>query len=199
LRDVWGTAPYLHDGSAATLADAVSAHRGITVSAADLQSLTSYLQQIGSEEASAPVNVGAGLTGRYYQNTTLSGNAALTRVENINFNWGNASPGTGIAKDKFSVRWSGFIQVPTTGSYRFRTVSDDGVRLWVNAVQRINNWTNHSAKTDTSAAVTLTAGVRYAITMEYYDNGGQAVAQLSWQLPGASSYVIIPANNLYAN
>ena len=29
LRDVWATAPYLHDGSAATLADAVRAHTGV--------------------------------------------------------------------------------------------------------------------------------------------------------------------------
>ena len=31
LRDVWATAPYLHDGSAATLADAVRAHTSINV------------------------------------------------------------------------------------------------------------------------------------------------------------------------
>ena len=32
LRDVWATAPYLHDGSAVTLADAVRAHTNITLS-----------------------------------------------------------------------------------------------------------------------------------------------------------------------
>ncbi len=32
LRDVWATAPYLHDGSAATLADAVRAHTGVSLS-----------------------------------------------------------------------------------------------------------------------------------------------------------------------
>jgi mono/diheme cytochrome c family protein len=52
LRDVWATAPYLHDGSAATLTDAVKAHSGLSLSDASLAQLTAYLQQIGSEEAS---------------------------------------------------------------------------------------------------------------------------------------------------
>ena len=52
LRDVWSTAPYLHDGSAATLAAAVQAHAGNTVGGTDLANLTAYLQQIGGEEPS---------------------------------------------------------------------------------------------------------------------------------------------------
>jgi YVTN family beta-propeller protein len=54
LRDVWATAPYLHDGSAATIADAVRAHTNITLSASDVNAVSAYLSQIGSEEASAP-------------------------------------------------------------------------------------------------------------------------------------------------
>jgi YVTN family beta-propeller protein len=61
LRDVWATGPYLHDGSAPTLAAAVQAHAGNTVSGTDLANLVAYLQQIGSEEpapgASAPTGV----------------------------------------------------------------------------------------------------------------------------------------------
>ncbi len=77
LRDVWATAPYLHDGSAATLGDAVRAHNGVSVSDADLANLVAYLQQIGAEESAAPVDAGTGtgLTGRYYNNTDLSGTA----------------------------------------------------------------------------------------------------------------------------
>jgi chitodextrinase len=59
LRDVWATAPYLHDGSAATLAAAVQAHTGINLSAGDVNAVVAYLTQIGSEETSAPVNAPA--------------------------------------------------------------------------------------------------------------------------------------------
>lgn len=50
LRDAWNTAPYLHDGSAATLAAAVSAHGNLSLSATQLAQVTAYVQQIGREE-----------------------------------------------------------------------------------------------------------------------------------------------------
>ena len=41
------------------------------------------------------------------------------------------------------------------------------MRLWVNGVQVINNWTDHSSTTNTSNTITLTAGVKYTIVLEY--------------------------------
>jgi len=201
LRDVWATAPYLHDGSAATLADAVRAHNNVTVNDADLNRLVAYLREIGSEESSAPsplVN-GGGLLGRYYGGMALAGNPLLTRIEAVDFNWGSAAPGIGVPANQFSVRWTGTITVPTTGSYRFRTVSDDGVRLWIGGSQRINNWNNHSSASDTSGTINLTAGQRVSVTLEYFENGGDAVMRLQWRRPGTSSYVAIPVGNLNAN
>ena len=59
LRDVWASAPYLHNGSAATLADAVRAHSGVTVSDADLTKLVAYLSQIDDQEPAPVVPNGA--------------------------------------------------------------------------------------------------------------------------------------------
>jgi hypothetical protein len=137
--------------------------------------------------------------GQYFNNMTLSGNVVLQRTEAVNFNWGNGSPGSGVNKDKFSVRWTGTVEASAAGNFQFQTNSDDGVRLWVNGVQVINNWTNHGATTNSSASIALTAGTRYTIRMEFYENGGQAVAQLRWKTPGTTSYVAIPASRLYAN
>ncbi len=50
LRDSWATGPYLHDGSAANLADAMAAHTGTSLSPNDLASLVAYLQQIDASE-----------------------------------------------------------------------------------------------------------------------------------------------------
>jgi YVTN family beta-propeller protein len=202
LRDVWATAPYLHDGSASTLADAIRAHTNVTVADADMPNLVAYVQEIGDSETSAPTsarNAGTGLLGQYFNNMTLTGTVVRQRTEAVNFNWVSASPGAGVNKDKFSVRWTGTVEASATGNFQFQTNSDDGVRLWVNGVQVINNWTNHSATLNTSAAVALIAGNRYAITMEYYENGGRAVAQLRWKTPGTTSYVAIPASRLYTN
>jgi YVTN family beta-propeller protein len=202
LRDVWATAPYLHDGSAGTVAAAIGAHRDVSVSASDLLNLVAYVVEIGGQEVAAPaagLNSGSGLLGQYFNNMTLTGTAVLQRTEAVNFGWGSGSPATGVNKDKFSVRWTGTVEASSTGQFQFQTSSDDGVRLWVNGVQVINNWTNHAATNNTSAVITLAGGNRYTIKMEYYENGGQAVARLRWRTPGSTSYVAIPVSRLYAN
>ena len=109
---------------------------------------------------------------------------------------GNGGPGGGVGANNFSVRWTGRVQAPVTGSYRFSTVSDDGIRLWVNGQQVINNWTDHSATTNTSAAIALTAGVKYTITLEFYEEAGDATARLQWSYPGQATQ-IIPQSRLF--
>ena len=203
LRDVWATAPYLHDGSAATLQAAVRAHTSVAAAvnatAANLDKLVAYLREIGGEEGPAPSPVTNGLVGSYFNNTTLAGTAALSRTEAVNFNWGTAAPGAGVNADNFSARWTGTVAPTSTGSYRFQTYSDDGVRVWVNGTQVINNWTDHSPTTNSSANVSLTAGQRYTIRVEYYEKTGGAVMQLRWRLPGAITYGAIPIGSLYSD
>ncbi len=200
LRDVWATGPYLHDGSAATLSAAVLAHNGVAPSATDLNNLVAYLREIGSEETDAPIRAGTGtgLTGAYYNNMTLSGTAKFTRVEAVDFTW-NSKPGPGVSSNQYSVRWTGYFEAPATGTYTFQTVSDDGVRLWINNAQVINNWTDHTATTNTAAPMNLLAGFRYPITMEYYDNTGSAVARLLWRTPGNATFVTVPKERLFPN
>ena len=91
-----------------------------------------------------PVGTGTGLYGEYYDNIDFTG-AKLTRLDpTVNFNWGSGSPDPSMAPDQFSVRWTGSVQPRLSETYTFHTLSDDGVRLWVNRVQVINNWTDHS-------------------------------------------------------
>ncbi|MEM7256455.1 MAG: Ig-like domain-containing protein, partial [Pseudomonadota bacterium] len=55
LLGVWSTAPYLHDGSAPTLQDAVTAHLSITLSVAELDDVAEYLAQVDNSNVAAPV------------------------------------------------------------------------------------------------------------------------------------------------
>jgi mono/diheme cytochrome c family protein len=55
LRGVWATAPYLHDGSAATLTEAITAHQGVTLSAADMAKLVAFVTCIDDAPTSAPL------------------------------------------------------------------------------------------------------------------------------------------------
>lgn len=201
LRDVWQTAPYLHDGSAATVADAISAHRNVALSATDLANVSAYVRQIGAQEteAAAGTGTGAGLTGEYFNNLTLTGTPAVVKTQAVNFGWGTGIPATGIKADGFSVRWSGKMEAPATGTYLFQTVSDEGIRLWVNGVLLTDEWSAHTSKTTTTEGINLVAGERYAIKIEYYEKAGSAIARLRWITPGTDKVVAIPAHRLYAN
>ena len=116
---------------------------------------------------------------QYYNNRTLAGAPTFTRCDAypLNFNWGTGGPGTAVAANNFSARWTAR---PTfaAGTYRFTARADDGVRVWVDGVQIINAWRDQSPTTYT-ATQTLTAG-GHEIRVEYYENAGGAVAQLSW-------------------
>jgi len=147
--------------------------------------------------ATGPViGTGTGLQGDYYNTINLSGSIVISRTDaTVNFNWGSGSPYLLIGANTFSARWTGFVQAQYSETYTFYTQSDDGVRLWVNGVQIINNWTDHNS-TENSGTITLVAGVKYSIKMEYYDNSGNAVAKLSWSSPSTAK-VIIPQKQLY--
>ncbi len=139
---------------------------------------------------------GTGLTGTYFNDTTLT-NAVLTRTDaQVGFDWieGSPAPGT-VPIDGFSVRWAGTVQAQFTQTYTFFTMSDDGVRLWVNGQQLINNWNEHGP-TEDSGTIALTAGVQYTITMEFFESSGGALAQLRWSSP-ATAKMLIPESQLY--
>jgi hypothetical protein len=141
-------------------------------------------------------NNGTGLKAEYFSNMTLSGTPALTRTDStVNFDWGSGNPGAPIGNDNFSVRWSGQLQPLYSENYTFTTRSDDGIRLWVNGIQIINNWTDHGP-TDDTGTISLTAGVKYDIVLEFYENGGGAVSQLSWSSASQANQ-IIPQSQLF--
>lgn len=56
LKGLWKTAPYLHDGSASTLLEAVSRHSGVNIIGEDLENLEEYLKQVDDNELTAPGN-----------------------------------------------------------------------------------------------------------------------------------------------
>jgi len=113
----------------------------------------------------------------------------------VNFNWGAGSPYPQIGANTFSVRWTGWVHAPVTGAYTFYTSSDDGVRLWVNNRRLIDNWKNQS-EARRYEKISLTAGKKYDIRLEFYENTGDAVIKLSWSYPGRSEQ-IIPQERLY--
>src|SRR5262245_1036328 len=111
---------------------------------------------------------GDGLKAEYFANADLTG-PSVTRVDpSVNFHWEYNSPDAAIGPDTFSARWTGQIQPQFSENYTFATTGDDGIRLWVNDQQIINDWQDHSP-TGRAGTIELAAGQKYDIRMEYYE------------------------------
>lgn len=201
LRGAWSQTALLHDGSAPTLDAAIQAHKNVSVTGATLSNLVAYLQTIGSEEPTAPAGLGTGtgLTGDYFGNMTVSGAPVVSRVEAVDFTWGSASPAPGLAVDGWSVRWSGMIEFPATGTYRLQLQADDGARLTVNGQAIVNVWSGGSGTVSyLSGPVNANAGDRVPIVIDHYDKNGDSTVKLRWTTPGATIYYLpVPADRLY--
>jgi hypothetical protein len=134
----------------------------------------------------APLMTITNWRGEYFNNKTLSGAPALVRDDaRIDFRWSTGSPAPGvIGKDGFSVRWSRSLSL-AAGSYRFSMTVDDGGRLWVNGHLLIDAWKDQAPRTYTSDIYLPGGGV--PVKMEYYENAGDATAELSWTKGDGSS------------
>ncbi|MEO7719181.1 MAG: PA14 domain-containing protein [Capsulimonas sp.] len=143
--------------------------------------------------------IGTGLKAQYYNDPTGGATSfttlALTRKDAaVNFNWASgASPGTGVNSSYFSTKWTGYLTPPFTDSYQIHVTSDDGARLYVNGQLLVDNWGPHAPQ-DNFGVISLLAGQKYAIELQYRQFAGGAAAKLEWlDNSGSLARQVIPA------
>ncbi len=202
--DVAAFSDAFDDAGSVTLAPGQATVVAVTFTAGSSSGRKTATLQVGHSGSNTPLLIplkgdvlSSGLLGEYYNQTDLTG-LATTRVDaTVNFvdaDWVSSPTGTAVvADDNYSERWTGYVKVDTAGEWTFTTNSNDGVRLWVNGVQLVNNWTNHAA-TENSATLSLQPGW-YPIQLEHYQAGGIVAMQLSFAGPGQAKG-IIPATHL---
>jgi hypothetical protein len=126
---------------------------------------------------------GTGIAGAYFDNADFT-SPVLTRSDpQINFDWGTGSPDPSIGPDTFSTRWSGYLLAPETGTYTLSGLTSDGVRAFLNGVPVINNLNDQSTRWTDGQSISLTAGQKVPLLLEYFENTGSAVAKLKWTGP----------------
>ena len=144
-----------------------------------------------------PAGTGDGLAANYFDDTNavatdghLTVPAVLTRTDaTIDFDWGGGSPGAPVPVDRFSARWTGTILAPVTATYTFTMTGDDGIRLFIDNNLVINAWVDQGP-TAYTYSMALTANTQHTIKMEYYENGGGAVARLHWSRAGVADVAV---------
>ncbi|HEV7299062.1 MAG TPA: PA14 domain-containing protein [Tepidisphaeraceae bacterium] len=128
-----------------------------------------------------------GLRAEYFADATLS-NLHLVRTDSeVNFQQPNSPADDGL--NLFSVRWTGMLVPPASGRYTFYTLSDDGVRLWINNKQLIDNWQMNPGVED-SGVIQLKANEPVPIRMESFNGAGGWIARLMWDGPDIDKQII---------
>ncbi len=145
---------------------------------------------------------GGGIKAEYFNNTTLSGEPVLTRLDpEIDFDWGNAevagenSPDASINVNNFSARWSGDLEVDLTDTYTFHINANNGFRMWLDGRPIIDYWDNTTTSSRESDPIELAGGNTYSIRMEYFEGEDVAIAQLFWE-SSTREQQIIPSGAL---
>jgi len=102
-----------------------------------------------------------GLTVAAFDDGRLTGDhqVSIDRLAPAAKYWNTGQPGDlGLTSaDDFSVRWAGQLRIDDAGDYAFRYLSEDGQRLWIDGVLRLDQFddANHDA---TTAAIPLEIG-----------------------------------------
>ncbi len=196
---------YTLDGSIPTTNSILYAVPFLITNNVGVQAITAVPGQPNSAVAAASffnstsLGNGTGLTGQYYSNSVYTSpfmGTPLVRVDpTINFNWNSGPPDPSFPTNNYTVRWTGMVQPLFAQTYTFTTTTDDGARLYVNGQLLFDHFTPQSP-TSWSGSIALQALQLYPIEMDYFQQGGGAIAQLSWS-SGSTAQAIIPQSQLY--
>lgn len=124
--------------------------------------------------------LGTGLKADYYDGIAFN-TFYGTRVDSsVNFAWAGGMNNLGQTA-YFSVRWSGQLRAEKSETYTLYTQSDDGVRVYIDGVAVIDNFTLHSSTENTSTTTfNWVADSKHDIVVEYFQNAGTSIMQLKW-------------------
>lgn len=155
-----------------------------------METITDHFQHEGASGEMRP-----GLRAEFY-NAPDPGDTpdAAWGVPQVDFSWGWASPGAGVFRGSYSVRFSGQLTPPATGRYRIGVFAQEGcVRLALDGQPLIEAWDdarngNFEEKYQTRYLTTeceLEAGRPVNIEIVYGKRAARAGVRLEWEIPGS--------------
>ncbi len=95
-------------------------------------------------------------------------------------------------EEEFGLVFTGFIEVPETGLYRFFVDSDDGSIMKLHGAVVVDNDGPHSA-TEKSGAIALEKGL-HPVEILMFEDAGQDLLRVSWRGPGMDAKAVVPAS-----
>lgn len=123
-----------------------------------------------------------GLKGEYFNTIDLSGEPVLSRMDHeVNFRWTLYAPDPSINSDFFSVRWTGKLRAPASGTFKIGFEGNDGYRLYLDGKLVVDHWSNQSYST-TLADFPFEKDRVYDLRAEFFESSGTARIKLVWDV-----------------
>jgi len=155
---------------------------------------------------------GAGITGSYYSNSSLTGTPSFTRVDDrVDFNFGiNGAPGGttdpsfAVGTSNWSAKWIGSVVPKYSEAYTLSVTSEGADRLYFGGNLVINDFSEHTTATDTYSTAKLAAGQSYSIELDYATTFAPSTTtpsqvRLHWSSPSTLDEDIEPASPIGLN
>lgn len=122
-----------------------------------------------------------GLKGDYFNNLTFSGQPVLTRSDpQVKFQWTLFGPDQDKTGNSFySVRWTGKLRSPGSGTWRIGIDGNDGYRLYIDDKLIIDRWIKQTRRV-TAVPFKFESGRTYDIRIDYYETTGNTWFSLVW-------------------
>ncbi len=99
-------------------------------------------------------------------------------------------------RERFSIRYSGFILIEAADTYTFFTSSDDGSKLYIDGIEVVDNDGLHGVR-EQNGSIALSIGF-HAITIEFFERTGGEFLSVSYQ-SSTISKTPLPFEILYAD
>jgi len=160
-----------------------------------IQEVTSYLAQPVIATLNIPPSRGAvvqlsspaltqmsgnGLLAEYFRKDNFK-KVLLTRIDpTLDLTWNENSPGEGVPRDHFEVRWTGSFVPKQSGDYAFYVNADDRLALRIGSHEvRVTEYGQPR-----ELRGTFKAGERYPLLAQFGEDGGQAGVWVDLEGPG---------------
>ena len=124
-----------------------------------------------------------GLKGEYFDNIRWEGEPKFVRYDrNMRMQWTLNSPDRRqLAFDWYSVRWTGQLKPPVSGTYEIGVEGNDGYALYIDNKKVIDRPTK-TTYTERVVPFTFEQGKTYDIRLEFYENYRNGRVNLIWNV-----------------
>jgi beta-glucosidase len=110
----------------------------------------------------------------------------FTRVDpQVAFRWWDGAPRPDMNDDDFGVRWTGYLQAPTTGTYQLGAIGMNAFELYLDG-KLLVDFNGIHERSYTYEPVRLEAGKLYAIRLDFHEFANDADIRLIWSPPDAA-------------